>query len=154
MNGNGIMQDIRELISQGLTAPEIIGQGYAPSTVYRVQRDTRRKLEFLGNCRHGSATTSRGLGYLTQLEQENRQLHRQMETLEVQLANVGLLGDRVEELRRRLEEATTRQEQLLRELAAFKTWVGKVNGELDDLAQVFKDDVLLGIGEPRWRRRR
>ena len=34
MDGNGIMDEIRELLSQGISAPEIARQGYASSTVY------------------------------------------------------------------------------------------------------------------------
>ena len=48
-SGIGVMQAIRELLSQGFNAAEIIAQGYAPSTVYRVQRDTRRKSGLNGN---------------------------------------------------------------------------------------------------------
>ena len=29
----------------------------------------------------------------------------------------------------------------------------EIDGELDDLAKLHKDDVLFGIGEPQWQRR-
>jgi hypothetical protein len=43
MESTGIMQQVRELLCQGLSSGEIIKRGYAPGTVYRVQREMRRK---------------------------------------------------------------------------------------------------------------
>jgi hypothetical protein len=43
MESTGIMQQVRELLCQGRSSGEIIKRGYAPGTVYRVQREMRRK---------------------------------------------------------------------------------------------------------------
>ncbi len=159
MDGNGIMQDVRELLSQGLTVPEIIAKGYAPSTVYRVQRDNRRKLGFSSNSRHGNGGSTRSLDYWGQLEAENQRLNQRIESLEMRLAEVDRKADaspmagQVTEMQQMLDEVVTNQEQMLRELAVVKARVGKVDEELDDLAVVFRDELLLGVGEPRWRRR-
>jgi hypothetical protein len=67
MNENGTMQSIRDLFSQGFNAAEIIAQGYAPSTVYRVQRDTRRKSGLNGNSGYHKGSTSHGLKHLGHL---------------------------------------------------------------------------------------
>ena len=48
MESAGIMEQVRGLLSQGLKAPEIIAQGYAPSTVFGVQRNLRKKQGLLG----------------------------------------------------------------------------------------------------------
>jgi hypothetical protein len=42
MTSNSIMQDIRNLLSQGRSSREVIQLGYAPGTVYKVQRRLRR----------------------------------------------------------------------------------------------------------------
>jgi hypothetical protein len=41
MISNGIMEDIRNLISQGKSSAEVIALGYKPPTVYKVQRQLR-----------------------------------------------------------------------------------------------------------------
>jgi hypothetical protein len=156
MNENGIMQAIRDLFSQGLNAAEIIAQGYAPSTVYRVQRDTRRKSRLNGNSGHHKGSTSYGLEHLGHLEADNRRLHLRLDSLESQLAaiakeaDVGLLWDRLEELQRALEKLATRHEQITRELQAQNAIIRKIDAELDALAQVFKDESWLG--NPKWQR--
>lgn len=38
----GVMDEIRELLAQGRSSAEIIALGYAPGTVYRLQREWRR----------------------------------------------------------------------------------------------------------------
>lgn len=38
---NGIMQEIRDLLESGLPSREVLSLGYAPSTVYKVQRRMR-----------------------------------------------------------------------------------------------------------------
>jgi DNA repair exonuclease SbcCD ATPase subunit len=43
MINNGIMQDIRNLLSQGNSSAEVIALGYKPPTVYKVQRQLRCK---------------------------------------------------------------------------------------------------------------
>jgi hypothetical protein len=41
MNSNGIMEEIRNLLSQGTSSTEAIALGYKPSTVYKAQRQLR-----------------------------------------------------------------------------------------------------------------
>lgn len=40
MDGKGIMEQVRELLSPGKTSGKVIAKGYAPGTVYRVQRQS------------------------------------------------------------------------------------------------------------------
>ena len=39
----GVMEEIRELLSLGMSSREVIDLGYAPGTVYKVQRQLREK---------------------------------------------------------------------------------------------------------------
>ncbi len=43
MPGNSVMQEIRDLLSQGKPSSEVIALGYKPPTVYKVQRQLRKK---------------------------------------------------------------------------------------------------------------
>ncbi len=38
----GTMQEVRELLGSGASSAQVIGQGYAPGTVYKVQRELRK----------------------------------------------------------------------------------------------------------------
>ena len=40
---DGVMSSIRELLADGMSSRQIIDLGFAPRTVYKVQRDFRRK---------------------------------------------------------------------------------------------------------------
>ena len=156
MNENGIMQNIRDLLSQGFKAAEIIAQGYAPSTVYRVQRDTRRKSGLNGNSGYHKESTNYGLEQLGHLEAENQRLHQRLDSLEKRLAgiaedsDVGPLWNRLEEVQLSLKTIATRQEQISRELQANNAVIRRIDAELDVLAQVFKDETWLG--KPKWQR--
>lgn len=39
----GVLQQIRELLAQGHSSREVINHGYAPGSVYAVQRQLRRR---------------------------------------------------------------------------------------------------------------
>lgn len=45
MTGEGVMEEIRTLLSRGSSSGELIAVGYRPSTVYKVQRQCRRRDE-------------------------------------------------------------------------------------------------------------
>jgi hypothetical protein len=156
VNENGIMQNIRDLFSNGFNAAEIIAQGYAPSTVYRVQRDTRRKSGRNGNSAYRKGSTNYGLEQLGHLETDNQRIHQRLDSLESQLsaiseeADASPLWDRLEELQSSLEKIATRQEQITRQLQAHNAIIGRIDAELDALARVFKDETWLG--NPKWQR--
>ena len=104
MSENGTLQNIRDLFSQGFNAAEIIAQGYAPSTAYRVQRDSRLKLELNGNSAYHKGSTSYGFKHLGNLGADNRQLRQRLDSVEKRLAGIvedsdaGPLWDRLEVL--------------------------------------------------------
>jgi hypothetical protein len=88
MDENGIMHSIRDLFSQGFNAAEIIAEGYAPSTVYRVQRGTRRKSGLNGNSGYCKGSTSYGPEHLGHLEADNQRLRLRLDAMEKQLAAI------------------------------------------------------------------
>jgi|GEM_PF-5738566 len=49
MEKTSVMQEIGTLLTEGNSSREIIGMGYAPGTVYRVQRQVRRQASSQGD---------------------------------------------------------------------------------------------------------
>ena len=105
MESSGIMERVRELLSQGLNSSEIIAQGYAASTVYGVQRKLRRQQGRLGT---SFQTGPNSPGYQARMVSENRWLRRRVVALEDRgtadmVENDGPpLSQRIEDLERRL----------------------------------------------------
>ena len=71
---NGLMETIRNLLSQGKSSREIIDLGFAPRTVYKVRQDLRRK--------KNSTTTDIVLRVGADLQRDIRSLKRKVEALE------------------------------------------------------------------------
>ncbi len=152
MDGNGIMDEIRELLSQGLSAPEIARKGYASSTVYRVQRDRRRKLGRPISPTPGHRPSIPGWEDWGKLAAENQRLNQRIESLEGRLAEISPVAEWVDKLEATLGEVAARQQQLLQDMAAVQARVDRIDGELDGLAKLYQDDVI-GWGGPKWQRR-
>lgn len=156
MTGNGIMQDIRGLLSHEMSAAEIISEGYAPSTVYRVQREVRRKSGLYRSVGSGHRESTWGLEYSARLERDIGRLQGQLAAMESRLAEleeaepVDPLWDQVAEFQRSLAEVQTRQEKIVQEMHAEKAMIGKIDSELDALAKVFENDSW--TGNPKWQR--
>ena len=156
MESSGIMGQVRELLSQGLSSSDIIAQGYAASTVYGVQRKLRKQQGRLGT---SFQTGLNSLGYLARMASENRWLRRRVEALEDRGSqDIGesagsSLSQRIEDLERALEQQLSRQQQIVQAMGQVQGWADRVDGEMDDLALVYRDELLFGIGEPKWKRR-
>ena len=156
MESVGIMEQVRGLLAQGLRSSEIIAQGYAPSTVYGVQRKLRKQQGLLGNAFPPGPNSQ---GYLARMASENRWLRRRVEALEergvgevINSAGPRLL-QRIEELERALKQQLSRQQQIVQAVGQVRSWADRVDGELDDLALAYREDLIFGIGEPKWKRR-
>jgi len=153
---SGMMEQVRGLLSQGLTAPDIISQGYAASTVYGVQRKLRKQQGTLGNAFSNGTT---GQGYQARMASENRWLRKRVEALEDrsgtedQLEIDGSLAQRLEDVERELEQLLARQKQIVQAVGQLQGWADRVDGELDDLALVYQEELWFGVGEPKWKRR-
>jgi len=156
MESVGIMKQVRGLLAQGLRSSEIIAQGYAPSTVYGVQRKLRKQQGLLGNAFPPGPNSQ---GYLARMASENRWLRRRVEALEDRGAGEvndsagSSLSQRIEDLERALEQQLSRQQQIVQAMGQVQGWADRVDGEMDDLALVYRDELLFGIGEPKWKRR-
>ena len=156
MTSNGIMEDIRGLLSQEMSAAEIISEGYAPSTVYRVRREAQRKSGMYQAAGSGSRGSACGLEYSTRLESDIRWLQRQLADMAGRLSELesaestGQLWDRIHEFQEALSEVQSRQEQIIGELRLEKALLGKIDSELDNLAQVYKD--MDWSGQEKWKR--
>ncbi len=153
MDGNGVMQDVRELLSQGLAVPEIIAKGYAPSTVYKVQRDLQRKQGGLDQSSRRSGTAMAQFRYQTQLEAEHLRLKRRVEAVEDRIAQAESRAADLGQLRARIEEiegAIEEQQRLSEVSLGLQALVERMDAELDGLAKVYEDTAWF---EPKWRRR-
>ena len=156
MESAGIMEQVRGFLSQGLKASEIIAQGYAASTVYGVQRKFRKQQGFPVNT---FSTTPNAQSYQARIASENRWLRKRVEALEDRGAadmvetDGPTLFQRIEDLERGLEQLLTRQQQIVQALGRVQASADRVDGELDDLAVVYREELLFGIGEPKWTRR-
>jgi hypothetical protein len=63
------------------------------------------------------------------------------------------LLQRIEDQERELEQLLSRQQQIAQAVGRVQSWVDRVEGELDDLAVMYREELLFGIGEPKWKRR-
>ena len=153
---SGIMEQIRGFLFQGLNAPEIIAQGYAASTVYGVQRKHRKQQGLLGN---SSPSGTTGPGYQVRTTSENRWLRKRVEALEERGTDgLGECGgsellQRVEDMARESAQLLARQKQIVQAVGQMQGWADRVDGELDDLAIVYQDELWFGVGDPKWKRR-
>ena len=90
---------------------------------------------------------------------ENRWLRRRVEALEDRRAADIVENDgppssqRIEDLERGLEELLLRQQQIVKAIGQVQGWADRADGELDDLALVYREELIFGIGEPKWKRR-
>ena len=63
------------------------------------------------------------------------------------------VAPRYEALEKELEQLLSRQKQIVQAIRQVQGWADRVDGELDDLALIYRDELLFGIGEPKWKRR-
>ncbi len=132
MLGNGIMQEIRTLLSQGKSSGEVIALGYKPPTVYKVQRQLKRK----GQDNRGAPVQRIAQGLvanadteaLADLEAENWELRRRAEMLEAQLSEANSLRFQVDQAQARIEELESEAQQA----EALRAQLIALRGEVQD----------------------
>jgi len=105
MNTQGIMEDIRSLLSEGRPSAEVIALGYAPSSVYKAQRQVRKATDRTDQPMTQVLVTNMASEGWTELREENSKLRQQVSLLE------GLTGER-DTLREELELARSQIEEL------------------------------------------
>jgi len=117
MENIGVMQEIEELLSQGNTSRQVIDLGYAPGTVYGVQRRVRRQSS----------------------EQENNEAHHQVTEQSADIAPlIEDIVERVVRLEERMETVTLSNDDLDDPIADH---VNEINQQVNILAA--KLDELL-----------
>src|ERR671914_419566 len=100
MPGNSIMEEIRNLLSQGKSSSEVIALGYKPPTVYKVQRQLRKNgkdnIKSL-NLRNNPIPAAGP----SQLHAENADLQQRIATLEAELVEAAFLRSELDLVRSR-----------------------------------------------------
>lgn len=138
MDSKGVMEQIREHLESGKSAGQVIGLGYAPSTVYKVQRqlrqDKKRKPGLPSNGASVATTLRQGsdaAGRIAELEQQVESLQAALEEAndhwtvleqerEQHLAEIERLQRRIQELEaegQAMAELRSRASSLETELA-------------------------------------
>ena len=86
MNTNGIMEEIRSLLSEGRSSTETIALDYKPSTVYKAQRQLRASPSISGPpVTTQVLVTNMASEDSTKLREENQALQEQVLSLEEML---------------------------------------------------------------------
>jgi predicted RNase H-like nuclease (RuvC/YqgF family) len=102
MDTKGVLQQIREHLVQGKSSQEVIALGYAPGSVYKIQRHLRRSS---GEKEQASVRTTPEAS-VSVLDAEAMARMEQLETENAQLRTL------MAELRQEIERATSLQYQL------------------------------------------
>ncbi len=82
MNTNGIMENIRSLLNEGRSSAEIIALGYAPSSVYKAQRQLRKATDRTDQPVTQVLVTNMASEGWSELREENAKLRQQVSLLE------------------------------------------------------------------------
>jgi predicted RNase H-like nuclease (RuvC/YqgF family) len=125
MDTKGVLEQIREHLAQGKSSQEVIALGYAPGSVYKIQRQLRRRRE--GKEEPAARSTAEAqvpvvnnevFIRMERLETENAELRTQMAELLQEVKRVASLHSQLDQLQRRLEkldtEATQSQQEIIR----------------------------------------
>ncbi len=123
MTTNGIMEDIRNLLNEGKPSAEVIGLGYAPSSVYKAQRQLRKATDRTDQPMTQVLVTNMASEGWSELREENTKLRQQVSLLEEMTAERDALREELELAQSCIEEleAMANQAQQLRDrLAAIE----------------------------------
>ena len=132
MNTDGIMENIRNLLNEGRSSAEVIALGYAPSSVYKAQRQLRKPTDRTDQpVTHVLVTNMASEGW-SELREENAKLRQQVSLLEEVTSERDTLGEELELAQSRIEEleANASQAQQLRDRLAAIEPEARAAGEL------------------------
>ena len=91
--------------------------------------------------------------YQAERAAETVRFRERVDRLEIQMTRVAAEAERLRSVIQELEVTiTAAKEQGERSLNKVAVTVYKMDEELDDLATVYKDDVIM-FGKPKWQRR-
>ena len=123
MNTSGIMEDIRNLLNEGKASADVIALGYAPSSVYKAQRQLRKATDWSDQPVTQVLVTNMASEGWSELREENSKLRQQVSLLEELTGERDTLREELELARSQIEEleAKASQAQQLRiRLAAIE----------------------------------
>ena len=132
MNTNGIMEDIRSLLNEGRSSAEVIASGYAPSSVYKAQRQLRKATDRSDQPVTQVLVTNMASEGWSELREENTKLRQEVSMLEETTAERDTLREELELARSGIEdlEAKAGQVQQLRDQLASIEPEARAAGEL------------------------
>ncbi len=145
MSTNGIMEDIRSLLNEGKASADVIALGYAPSSVYKAQRQLRKATDRTDQPVTQVLVTNMASEGWSELREENAKLRQQVSLLEVMTADRDALREELELAQSRIEEleAKLSQDQQFRvRLAAIEPEAraaGELRQEVKELAHKMRN---------------
>ena len=148
MNTNGVMEEIRSLLSRGMSSTETIALGYKPSTVYKAQRQLRRSPSV-----SGPPVTTQVL-VTNMASEDSTRLREEIQALQEQVASLVEITAERDALREELDSALSQidelvmeasQVQMLRERLAEVEPESKATGELRHQVE----DLMSRLGHSR-----
>ena len=158
MNTNGIMEEIRSLLNEGRSSAEVIALGYAPSSVYKAQRQLRKATVRTDQPMTQVLVTNMASEGWLELREENSKLSQQVSLLEEVAAERDTLREELELAQSSIEdlEAKASQVQQLRDRLAAIEPEARAAGELRQKVKVLDHQVrhtnatMLGTIPPPW----
>ena len=160
MNTNGIMEEIRSLLNEGRSSTEVIALGYAPSSVYKAQRQLRKATDRTDQPVTQVLVTNLPSEGWSELREENAKLCQQVSLLEEVKVERDTLGEELELAQSRIEEleAKASQAQQLRDrLAAIEPEAraaGELRREVNELDhQIKHTNATMAQEVHRWKGR-
>ena len=111
MNNNGIMEDIRILLNEGSSSAEVIASGYAPSSVYKAQRQLRKATDRADQSVTQVLVTNMASEGWSERREENAKLHQHASLLEEITVERNTLQEELELAQSRIEDLKTKAGQ-------------------------------------------
>ncbi len=132
MSTKGIMEDIRSLLNEGKASADVIALGYAPSSVYKAQRQLRKVTDRTEQPVTQVLVNNMASEGWSELREENNKLHQQVSLLEEMTAERDTLREELESAGGRIEEleAKASQAQQLRDRLSAIEPEARAAGEL------------------------
>ena len=160
MNTNGIMGDTRSLLNEGRSSAEVIALGYAPSSVYKAQRQLRKATVRPDQPMTQVLVTNMASEGWSELREENAKLRQQVSLLEELTAERDVLREELELAQCRIDDLkgeASQAQQLRVRLAAIEPEAraaGELRQEIKELDhQVRHTNVTMAQEVHHWKGR-
>jgi myosin heavy subunit len=116
MNRNGVMEEIRSLLSEGRSSTETIALGYKPSTVYKAQRQLGKSASV-----SGPPVTTQVL-VTNMASEDSTRLREENQALQEQVSSLAEVTAEKDSFREELDLALTQIEELAIEAGHAQMW--------------------------------